>query len=172
MWSRVCCVMGWGWWSWEAAEDGWEPLQGEAEHSSFLCWLPQHLAQAVGFGDAASGPLGIKGKGRGEREVRKKNILQPVSSGLRYYSQNLVMDRFSSYSLVVPHKFFIVVSWNSKHGCKHQEKPLGVEVVSSFSLNVDKKQKLSSTKRTNEAFLEEPWSSSIFHLFVLLSFIT
>lgn len=51
------------------------------------------------------------------------------------------------------------------------EKPLGLEVVSSFSLNVVKKQKLSSTKRRNEAFLEEPWTSSIFHLFVLLSFI-
>lgn len=48
--------------------------RASAGKRDFFCWLSQHLAQAVVFGDAASGPLGFICKGRGEREIKKENI--------------------------------------------------------------------------------------------------
>lgn len=51
------------------------------------------------------------------------------------------------------------------------EKQLDVEVVSSFSLNVYKKQKLSSTKSTNEAFLEEERTMELIHFSFVYAFI-
>lgn len=96
---RVCCVMVWGSCSWEA-EDGWESLCREKGLTLPVLASPA-LGSGCGFGGAASGPLGLKCEGRGEREVKKENILKPVSPRLRYYSHSWLWIDF----LPIPHLF-------------------------------------------------------------------
>lgn len=165
MWWAVASGAEWSCWSlvfWarESQKTG-ESISAGRRGSLLLRLLPQHLARAVALRVLASLSSKFKCKGSEEREVKKENVSKQVSLQAEIlFTEPGYGYTFFLFLICSTQEIFVVVSWNSKHrvrmdflaevcGVQVPEKPLGFEVVCSFSLNVVKNRSCLSAKMRN-----------------------